>query len=157
MQLLIENLLNYEEVFSKWQKQGADFDSAVIITKEQVAALEKIVNDDRSWEKLIEISMRGRVEDAWLAQDWPEGFDELVVCVPLCKLVEWECAKCTIGSRQKNFSCSHDNSLFGYIGTLVSNNDREGLVNHLQKVKLMLEDFSLSWDPEKPELVSSEK
>src|SRR5437762_9738421 len=102
---MLDSFLSYEEIYNKWLKQGRTFESALQLTIEQLNSLEKIVSDSSGWAQLIEIASKGRTQDAWLAADWPAGFDELTVCVPLCKLVDWECAICTVGKRQNNFSC----------------------------------------------------
>jgi hypothetical protein len=70
----------------------------------------------------------------------------LKVCVPLCKLVDWECAKCTIGKRQENNSCANDYSLFGLVGELVRNGDRVGLKEHIRKIQKMLRDERFLWN-----------
>lgn len=152
---MLESFLSYEEVYNKWLKQGRTFESALSLTKDQLNSLEKIVSNDNGWAQLIAIASKGRTQDAWLAADWPAGFDELTVCVPLCKLVDWECAICTVGKRQNNFSCAHDYSLFGYIGTLVERGDRTGLLTHIDKIRTLLNDTTgtLNWDVANFELV----
>src|SRR5688572_7236738 len=109
---MLNRLLNYTQIYNLWLNKGGTQEAAVELTLQQVDVFEDIVNDDENWHKLLEISARGRNQDAWLAADWPSGFDELMLCVPLCKLVDWECARCTIGRRQENNSCAHDYSLF---------------------------------------------
>lgn len=143
---MINKLLNYTQVYNLWLNKGATEEAAIELTLQQLDALEEIVNDDESWFKLMEISVNGRSMDAWLAADWPAGFDELLLCVPLCKLVDWECAKCTIGRRQENNSCAHDYSAFGYIGELVKNRERKELKKHIYSVKKMLRDNRLTWN-----------
>lgn len=143
---MLSKLRNYTNIYNLWLNKGATEEAAVELTLQQVDALEEIVNDEFSWRKLLEISARGRNQDAWLAADWPSGFDELLLCVPLCKLVDWECARCTVGSRQENNSCAHDYSLFGYIGELVANGMREELGEHLQNVRKMLRDKRYVWN-----------
>lgn len=149
---MLNRLLNYTQIYTLWLNRGSTYEAAIELTMQQVDAFEEIVNDDLSWQKLLEISARGRNHDAWLAVDWPSGFDELLLCVPLCKLVDWECSKCTIGMRQENNSCSHDYSLFGYVGELVTNGAREELKAHIASVKKMLRDEKFRWNLHKCEL-----
>jgi hypothetical protein len=139
-------ILSYTNIYSEWLSKGKTESAAIELTLQQVDALEEMTGSDELWDKLLEISARGRNEDAWLAADWPAGFDELVLCVPLCKLVDWECAKCTIGRRQENNSCAHDYSLFGLIGELVRNGDRDGLKEHIKKIQKMLRDERFIWN-----------
>lgn len=142
----MDKLLNYNNIYQLWINKGSTPESAVELTIQQLDALEEIVNDDNSWFELLEISARGRNYDAWLAADWPDGFDELLLCVPLCKLVSWECEKCTVGKRQENNSCAMDYSLFGYIGELVKNGQRKDLKEHLVNTRKFLRNENYCWN-----------
>lgn len=142
------DLLGFADIVARWKKAGADENSAIMLSIEQTKGLIKIVSDDQGWEGLQKIISAGRAKDAWLASDWPTGFDELVLCAPLCRLVEWECSMCTIGRRQQNISCANDNSLFGYAGVLAVSGEREKLLAHLEYVKDMLSSTVISWDPQ---------
>lgn len=149
---ITNQLLSYPEITDKWNNSNQSPDSAKLLTLNQVEAFEKIVSDDDGWEYLLSVFNKGRDVDAWLALDWPDGFDELVLCVPLCKLVSFECDKCTIGKRQNNNSCANDFSLFGYIAELIKDSDRVGLIKHIDSVKniLLLDEFG--WDIDKKEI-----
>ena len=149
---MLERLLNYTQIYNMWLNKGATEEAAIELTLQQVDVFEDIVNDDESWQYLLNVAAKGRNHDAWLARDWPSGFDELVLCVPLCKLVDWECSKCTIGSRQENNSCAHDYSTFGYIGELVKAGARNELKEHLTSVKKMLRNSKFIWNIHKCEL-----
>jgi hypothetical protein len=143
---ILNKLLNYTQIYNLWLNRGATEEAAKDLTIQQIDAFEEIVSDDQGWENLLLISSRGRFDDAWLAADWPSGFDELLLCVPLCKLVDWECAKCTIGRRQGNYSCANENSVFGYIGELVNGYSRKELLMHLKSIRKMLKDEKYVWD-----------
>ena len=140
---ITSEFLSYNGINDEWKKSRMDSDAAKFLTLKQVEEFEKIVKDDEAWENLVSVFNNGRQVDAWLALDWPDGFDELVLCVPLCKLVNFECSKCTVGKRQENNSCANDFSLFGYITELLKIPDREGLINHIGSIKkiLLLDDF----------------
>lgn len=146
---LIDNLLSYSQINEEWINSNQSEDSAKFLTYKQVENFENIVKDDDGWKELIEIFNNGRDIDAWLAMDWPDGFDELLLCVPLCKFINFECSKCTVGKRQDNNSCAHDNSLFGYVAELLKESDRRGLLDHLDSIKkiILIEDFK--WNIEK--------
>jgi hypothetical protein len=139
-------LKNYDSVIEEWIIKGNDAETAKTVTIEQVDALIEICSIDEKWKKLLEIFRSGRIHDSWLAANWPVGFDELILCAPLCKLVDWECAKCHVGMRQNNFSCANDDSLFGYIAVLLAVEKRELLLKHLAKIKLVLENENIYWD-----------
>lgn len=151
----LNKLLNYSNIYSLWLSKGSTKEAAVELTVQQLDALEEITENEDSWMELVRISAAGRIHDTWLALDWPEGFDELVLCVPLCKLVNWECSKCTVGNRQENNSCANDYSLFGYIGTLVMNGAREDLVKHIKNARKILMNEKYLWNIHKcePELL----
>ncbi|MDQ3022657.1 MAG: hypothetical protein M3R36_19145 [Bacteroidota bacterium] len=142
----IKNFLSYNEIGSKWKRSEMNSEAARILTLKQVEAFEKIINDDSSWELMLSVFKNGRNVDAWLALDWPYGFDELLLCVPLCRLVDFECSRCTIGSRQENNSCAHDFSLFGYVAELLKTADRESLKKHIISIKKMLTDENYKWN-----------
>ncbi|MEO8664744.1 MAG: hypothetical protein ABI462_04540 [Ignavibacteria bacterium] len=143
---LIKELLTYDGIIHKWAASNMTSKAAAELTLEQVAAFEKIVGDDEAWEVLLTAFNSGRDVDAWLASDWPVGFDELLLCVPLCKLVEFECHKCTVGSRQDNNSCAHDYSLFGYIAELLKIPDRKVLIGHIEDIKKILMSEEFKWN-----------
>lgn len=136
-------LKSFTEISIEWEKSGMDLIAAKLLTLNQVEKFEEIIEDDECWEKLLEIFNSGRETDAWLAMDWPEGFDELIMCLPMCRLVDFECSKCTIGKRQGNSSCANDYSLFGYIAELLKAADRKGLSDHIGSIKkvLLLDNF----------------
>ena len=139
----LELLLPYEEIMAEWRERGATVEAARILALKQVDAFEQIIADDLCW-KIVE---SGRNEDSWLVFDWPDGFDELLLCVPLCRLVDYECSRCTIGARQQNYSCANPNSVFGRIGTLLKQRDRESLMVHLKSIREMLQPGSqLEWN-----------
>lgn len=144
----MNQILPYQSILAKWEGSDMSRDSAENLTMDQVEGFEKIITDDESWNELLKIFDNGRVIDAWLATDWPNGFDELLLCVPLCKLVEFECTNCTVGKRQNNNSCAHDYSLFGYIAELLKAGDRNGLIEHIKNIKTILNNENYKWDIE---------
>lgn len=148
---MLDKLLNYNNIYQQWLNNGSTKEAAIELTIQQLDGLEEIVTSDESWYELLEISARGRNYDAWLAMDWPDGFDELLLCVPLCKLVSWECGKCTVGERQENNSCAHDYSLFGYIGELVKNGMRDELLEHINGTRKFLKNKGFQWNIHKCE------
>lgn len=145
----VNKLLPYYEIYSKWSDSSQTEASARLLTIEQTEALESVISDDEGWNYLLSVFNKGRETDAWLALDWPDGFDELLLCVPLCSLVKFECSKCYVGIRQGNNSCANDFSLFGFIAELLKAEDREGLLNHIVSIKKMLLSEENVWNIEK--------
>jgi len=137
----------HAEVLAAWRAAGATPAAALHWTGEQVRALRELVQDPASWQRLLHVHAGGRAQDSWLATDWPTGFDELLVCAPLCALVNFECARCTIGARQQAMSCAHPTTVFGRIGAILEGGDREALLRHLDEVESMLDpEASRRWD-----------
>ena len=145
----VKNLLPYNEILSKWNNSIQSELSARLLTLEQTEALESVIADDEGWEYLLSVFNNGRETDAWLALDWPDGFDELLLCVPLCSLVKFECSRCFVGMRQDNNSCANDFSLFGYIAELIKAADRVGIMNHIASIKKILLSEEYIWNIEK--------
>ena len=100
---VLDALLPFEAILEGWRSSGGTPVAAREWTRRQVLALAHIVADDGAWEVLLGKVASGRAQDAWLALDWPQGFDELLLCAPLCELVSFECARCTIGVRQQRY------------------------------------------------------
>ena len=92
----LDALLPFEAILEGWCTSGGTPEAAREWTRRQVLAFGGIVGDDAAWELLLGKVASGRGQDAWLALDWPLGFDELLLCAPLCRLVSFECARCTI-------------------------------------------------------------
>lgn len=149
--------LAHDEVLAAWRAAGATQASALHWTREQVRALRGLAQDPKSWQRLLNIHANGRAQDSWLATDWPSGFDELLVCAPLCALVRFECARCTIGARQQAMTCAHPATVFGRIGAILERGDRDALLRHLDEVEAMLDPVvSRRWDLEHGRAVQAE-
>ena len=145
----VKSLLPYNEILNKWNNGIQSELSARLMTLEQTEALESVIVDDEGWEYLLSVFNNGRETDAWLALDWPDGFDELLLCLPLCSLVKFECSRCFVGMRQDNNSCANDFSLFGYIAELIKAADRVGIMNHIASIKKILLSEEYIWNIEK--------
>ncbi|MBK8980748.1 MAG: hypothetical protein IPM38_00120 [Ignavibacteria bacterium] len=147
-----EKLLSYAVITGEWDNSNKDINAAKLLTLRQIEKFEEIVADDESWKKLTEIFNSGRETDAWLALDWPDGFDELILCLPMCKLVDFVCSECTIGRRQENNSCANDFSLFGYIAELLKATDKNNLLEHIGSIKKLLLIENFKWNISKRKL-----
>jgi hypothetical protein len=134
-------------VLAAWRAEGGDARSALEWTRRQVEAFRDLVTSDAGWERVQRSWAAGRGVDSWLATDWPEGFDELLLCAPLCRLVDFECRRCTIGARQAGMSCAHPRTVFGRTAGHLAAGDRPGLLAHLDAVLRMLDPSqSCHWD-----------
>lgn len=124
------------DIRSAFEIDGADEPAAIRWTLRQIAGLSFEVEDDARWQRLCELVHRAA--DPWNADDWPMGFDPLLVCSPLCTLVSFECTRCPVGKRQAGMSCAHPTSAFGRIWHLIHARDRDGLKTHLVELARQL-------------------
>lgn len=130
-------LRSAEDSKRRYQEDGANRAAAIAGTRRQVAGLRYEIADDARWARLV--TMARQIGDPWNADDWPLGFDGLVVAVPLCTDVSFECARCPVGQRQDGRSCAHPKSAFGRIGDLVRRDDRDGLRAQLDSIEALLD------------------
>lgn len=144
------DLLSHDVVLAAWEADGADAAAALVWTRWQVETFRKLAATESGWEKITAAWAAGRGFDSWLATDWPSGFDELLLCAPLCRLVRFECARCTIGARQAGLSCAHPGTVFGRTAGYLAAGDRCGLLEHLDSVLRMLDPaLACRWDLER--------
>lgn len=100
-----------------------------------------LVDDDAGWERVTRLLVRTG-GDSWLAHDWPEGFEPMMLCAPLCRLVDYACTHCRVGRQQEGRSCVNPASAFGRVGVLLANGDRAGLSAYLGELEARLEEMS---------------
>ena len=117
--------------------------AAIALTHAQLDGLAHLVADDDGWSRLR--ALVRRAGDPWNADDWPDGFDPLLLCAALCDDVAFECARCPVGERQGGSSCAHPRSLFGFVLALITAGDRSRLGAHLDDVRAVL-DGRARWD-----------
>lgn len=127
----------------QFRERGRGREAAIALTRGQLDALEHVVDDDEGWTRLCEIVRRAG--DPWNADDWPDGFDPLMLCAALCDDVAFECVRCPVGERQAGSSCAHPSSLFGFVLGLITKGERARLRTHLHDVRAVL-DGRAQWD-----------
>ena len=115
-----------------------DLAAALDGSRQQLAGLRRELDEDDRWERLVRLARQAG--DPWNADDWPLGFDALVVPIPLCTHLSFECARCPVGQRQDGRSCAHPDSAFGRVGELVRRGDRDGLRAWLDELRTRLVD-----------------
>ncbi len=128
----------------QFRARGGGPATARIVTAAQLDGLQALVATDQGWARLCELV--ARAGDPWNSDDWPDGFDPLMLCAALCDDVAFECVRCPVGQRQGGSSCAHPQSLFGYVLTLVARGDRPQLVVHLEDIRAVLSGTA-RWDP----------
>jgi hypothetical protein len=137
-------LVPARELVARFRSGGATRANAIASTLAQVTALRELVDDPRGWARVRELV--ARAGDPWNSDDWPDGFDPLLLCATLCDLVAFECVRCAVGERQGGMSCAHPTSLFGRVLPLVMHGDRERLREHLGTIESVLRGEA-RWDP----------
>jgi hypothetical protein len=110
---------------------------ALALTRAQVDAALALVNDERGWQRLQELV--ARAGDPWNADDWPDGFDPLLLCAALCDDVAFECVRCPVGQRQDGRSCAHPQSLFGSLLPLLMRGERAAVADRLRAIDDVLD------------------
>ncbi len=109
---------------------------ALALTRAQVEAARTLVQDERGWQRLQDLV--ARAGDPWNADDWPDGFDPLLLCAALCDDVAFECVRCPVGQRQDGRSCAHPQSLFGALLPMLLHGDRNAVVDRLRVIDDLL-------------------
>lgn len=117
---------------ARLRREGGDLGAALRCGHAQIAGLLAEIDDDIRWARLRELARR--IGDPWNADDWPLGFDALLLVVPLCKRVDYECGQCPVGRRQEGRSCAHPQTRIGSLGALIRGGDREEVRNRLDEL-----------------------
>jgi hypothetical protein len=126
-------LYSATDVVARWRGEGGHAEGAIRWTLRQLDALRCEVEDEARWQRLVLLVVK--TGDVWNAEDWPYGFDPLLVCAPLCANVRFECERCPVGRRQSAMSCAHPQTMFGRIGEHVRRGERELLLAHLRSIE----------------------
>ena len=132
----VHRLLPAADIVERYRRGGADERAAIDGTLTQIRGLREEIESEKRWKALVELARR--IGDPWNADDWPLGFDPLLLCVPLCTNVDYECARCPIGQRQDDQSCTHPTSHFGRLGDLVRRADHPALLAALDSLEQTL-------------------
>lgn len=111
-----------QQVIAAYEAAGKTPTAALSQARAQVAGLLEHIADDERWSHLVRLARD--VGDPWNADDWPLGFDAMVLVVSQCTHVAFECARCPVGQRQAKNSCAHPTTLVGQIGDAVRRGDR---------------------------------
>lgn len=131
------------ELLPRFRAAGRGRAAAIALTHAQLDGLAHVVADDDGWTRLRAMVLRAG--DPWNADDWPDGFDPLLLCAALCDDVAFECVRCPVGERQGGSSCAHPGSLFGAVLPWIVAGDRSRLRAHLDDVRAVL-DGRARWD-----------
>lgn len=130
------SLRSAEDAVAQWMAAGGTVRAALDVATAQATALEARVADDSGWERLVSIARR--TADPWFATDWPDTFDPLMLVLPLCKTLDWECARCPIGQQQEDRACAHPEVPITRLGTAVSRGERQRTQSELAVLRSML-------------------
>jgi hypothetical protein len=131
-------LLPAQTIVDRWRALGSSPEAAARLSLDQVRGLRALVDDDAGWRRLTRLLVRSR-GDSWLAHDWPEGFEPMMLCAALCRVVDYECARCRIGQEQEGRSCVNPASAFGRVGVFLADGDRAGLSGYLAQLEHRLD------------------
>lgn len=129
-------LQSAQEAVDRWTADGSSLPAALRVAAEQVEALDARTQDDDAWSRLVSIARR--TSDPWFATDWPDTFDPMMLVLPLCKTVDWECARCPVGRQQDARACGHPEVPVTRLGTAVSRDERQRAQTELSVLRSML-------------------
>ena len=132
----VAHLASATEIEARLRGEGFDTAAALRCAQAQVAGLLAEVADDARWPRLRELSRR--IGDPWNADDWPLGFDPLLLVVPLCKVVDYECARCPVGRAQDSRSCAHPETGVGGLAALIRAGSRDAVRQRLDELSTRL-------------------
>ncbi|MGH1346060.1 MAG: hypothetical protein ACRBN8_31135 [Nannocystales bacterium] len=119
-----------------WTERGGTLEVALSVASEQVESLDKTLGSHREWTRLVSIAQR--TIDPWFATDWPETFDALMLVLPLCRTLDWQCAKCPIGRQQDDRACAHPEVPVTRLGTAISRGEQRRAQTELTVLRSML-------------------
>jgi len=115
---------------------GGDLEAALAVASEQAESLERELEDDDGWARLVSIARR--TSDPWFVTDWPDTFDPLMLVLPLCRTFDWECARCPVGRQQEDRACAHPEVPVTRLGAAVSSARRHSAQTELSVLRSML-------------------
>lgn len=125
-----------EDALRHWKDLGGSLQAALEVAGEQAHALEVRLADDGGWQRLVAVARR--TADPWFATDWPDTFDPLMLVLPVCKTLDWECARCPIGRQQETRACAHPEVPITRLGSAVSGGDRARAQTEVSVLRSML-------------------
>lgn len=129
-------LRSADAAVAAWSERGGTLEDALIVASQQVESLEATLSSERQWTRLVSIARR--TIDPWFATDWPETFDALMLVLPLCRTLDWQCAQCPIGRQQDNRACAHPEVPVTRLGTAISRGEQGRAQTELTVLRSML-------------------
>lgn len=119
-----------------WSERGGTLAAALAVASEQIESLGVKISTEREWTRLVSISRR--TIDPWFATDWPETFDALMLVLPVCRTLDWQCAKCPIGRQQDDRACAHPEVPVTRLGMEISRGEQQRAQTELTVLRSML-------------------
>lgn len=119
-----------------WGERGGTLEAALLVVSQQVESLSSAVSNDAAWTRLVAVARR--TVDPWFATDWPETFDPLMLVLPLCKRLDWQCSKCPIGRQQDERACAHPEVPVTRLGAAINRGERHRVQTELTVLRSML-------------------
>ena len=129
-------LRSANEAVEAWNERGGTLDDALFVASQQAESLRAAISSDRQWTRLVSIARR--TIDPWFATDWPETFDPLMLVLPLCRTLDWQCATCPIGRQQEDRACAHPEVPVTRLGTAISRGEKQRAQTELSVLRSML-------------------
>lgn len=119
-----------------WTARGGTLEAALTVASQQVESLSHAISTEREWTRLVAIARR--TVDPWFATDWPDTFDSLMLVLPLCRTLDWQCAKCPVGRQQDDRACAHPEVPVTRLGTAISRGENHRAQTEVSVLRSML-------------------
>ncbi len=136
VQSSVTRLRSAKAAVEAWSEQGGTLEAALLVASQQVESLDATLSSQREWTRLMSIARR--TIDPWFATDWPETFDALMLVLPLCRSLDWQCAQCPIGRQQEDRACAHPEVPVTRLGTAISRGEHHRAQSELAVLRSML-------------------
>ena len=119
-----------------WGERGGTLEAALAVASQQVESLSAAISTEREWTRLVAVARR--TADPWFATDWPETFDSLMLVLPVCRTLDWQCAKCPIGRQQDDRACAHPEVPVTRLGMAISTGEQQRAQTEVTVLRSML-------------------
>lgn len=130
------SLHSAQSLLERWRERGGSKPAALEVLREQTQRLRATIEDDARWDRFVEVSRR--TIDPWFVTDWPETFDPLVLVVPLCHAMDWQCASCPVGVQQHGQTCANPQTPVSRLGESVAAGERRRAQSDAEVIDSML-------------------
>lgn len=129
-------LLPASAAVEEWTARGGTLEAALSVASQQIESVSAAISTEREWTRLVAVARR--TVDPWFATDWPDTFDSLMLVLPVCRTLDWQCAKCPIGQQQDDRACAHPEVPVTRLGMAISRGEKHRAQTEVTVLRSML-------------------